>query len=455
MSLLASLALLVAALPQTPAAQGSSPQGGAPGLLTATEQGSLRDKLAKFLADDGAVRMASDKEYDKLSRTREKSKDAFDAELKKLEKKGNIIGSMPDLRAMFEGCFLVKAPPSGSVAALKKMTTKDGLDFSMHLPKPYRADKPWRTIIVVPGTAAVGAPGWAKPADYFTAVWDKAAAQADTIFHIPHVADNLELDPIPDYSHEGADAEEDRRIKTIWTLNDVMQSANVDRSRVFLDCGRGACGFALRFATLFPERFAGLVLREPSAVDDLRLGSLTGMPILLLRSPANAAVVDALKTRLEAVGKETVVAIDAADEYPHKGATAQIEEWLGKQRRNMMPATVIIEPNHDRFNRAYWADIDTADSLLTTAPDKKPRLEVKADRATNRITVKAVGVERFILSLNDSIVDLDKEFTIVVNDKAFTEKKTRSFRAVWEGVQARFDWDCLFSAKVTTTVPKP
>lgn len=453
MSLLASLALLVAVLPQTPPAAPAAQ--GAQGLLTPAEQSSLRDKLAKFLADDGASRMASDKEYDKLSRNREKSKDAFDAEWKKCEKKGNLVASMADLRAMFEGCFLVKPAPSGTVANLKKLVTKDGLEYSMYLPKPYKADKPWRAVIVVPGTATAGGTGWAKPADYFTAVWDKAAAQADTIFHVPHVAENVELDPIPDYSREGADAEEDKRIRAIFTLNDVMLSANVDRARVFLDCGRGSCGFGLRFATLFPERFAGIVLREPTAVDDLRLGSLHGMPILLLRSAANAAVVDALKTRLEGVSKDTITVVEATDDYPYKGATPQIEQWLGKQRRNMIPMEVVVEPNHDRFNRAYWVDIDTADSLLTTLADKKPRLEVKADRAANRITVKAVGVERFTLSLNDDIVDLDKEFTIVVNEKAFTEKKTRSFRELREGVQQRFDWDCLFSAKVTTTVPKP
>ena len=211
----------------------------------------------------------------------------------------------------------------------------------------------------------------------------------------------------------------------------------------------------LRTATLFPERFAGVILRDPVAVDDIRVGSLHGMPVLLLKTASNAAVVDALKTRLEGVSKDTITVVDATDEYPHKGATAAIEGWMAKQKRSMTPKSIVLEPNHDRFNRAYWIKIDRADSVVTTAGDKRPRLEVQVDRAANRITVKTVGVEQFTMSLNDDLVDLDKEFTVVVNEKAVTEKKTRSFREMWEGVQNRFDWDNLFPTRMQTTVPKP
>ena len=46
-----------------------------------------------------------------------------------------------------------------------------------------------------------------------------------------------------------------------------------------------------------------------------------------------------------------------------EAATPQIEEWMGKQRRSMTPKRVVVEPNHNRFNRAYWVDIDTAGPL--------------------------------------------------------------------------------------------
>ena len=81
-------------------------------------------------------------------------------------------------------------------------------------------------------------------------------------------------------------------------------------------------------------------------------------------------------------------------------------------------------------------------------------VEVDADRANNRIVVKARGVEQFVLFLNDDLVDLDKEFTVVVNDKAFVEKKVRSFRDMVERMVVRRDWDYLFPVMYATTVPK-
>ncbi len=86
--------------------------------------------------------------------------------------------------------------------------------------------------------------------------------------------------------------------------------------------------------------------------------------------------------------------------------------------------------------------------------EKRARLECVVERGANRITVKAIGVEKFTLFLNDDLVDLDKEFTVVVNEKAFTEKRTRSFKDLRERVLTRSDWEFLFPVAVTTAVPK-
>jgi hypothetical protein len=460
MTVLVSLALLSALLPQGSPAPAGTPQDGSqangkPPVLTPAEQATLRAKLVDYLFADGLYAGASGKERDKLSKAREDKKEKFEDEWRKAEKK-NVLGSMTDLRAVFDNCFLLKQP-SISLGQLRPETIKeDQLSYHFYLPKTYRAPVPCRTLVVLPGTIAPDkASDWVKPADWFAATWDKTPTIADSIVHIPVIPPGLEMDPIPDYGREGAEAEETRRRQTVFgTFGEVMTTYNVDRPRVFLDCGRGSCGFGLRFMTLFPERFAGAVLRYPVECDDIRLGCLSEIPVLLLRTAATAAVVDALKKRLDEVAPNKATVLDVADEYPHKGAHAQIEEWMKDKRRTISPARVVLEPNHDRLNRAYWVDILTADSLLTAAPDKKPRLEVQADRSTNRITVKAVGVERFMLFLNDDLVDLDKEFTVVINDKAVTEKRTRSFRDLREIVIQRNDWECLYPVTFTTTVPK-
>lgn len=460
MSFLASLAMLAVVLPQgTPAPQNGGQEntagGGKAPLLTPADHETLRKALAKYLADDATYRSLEGDKREKASQRRDKSKDSFEDEWRKAEKKGNLLGSMADLRPIFENCFTVK-PATVSFGNLRKESIKDlGLDYYFYLPKTYKADKPTRTVMVMPGTTAATGTDWVKAQDYFTAVWDKANLLTDTLVHVASVPANFEFDPVPDYSRQGAEEEEDRRIRTVFgALGDLMQGYNLDRARLFLDCGRGSCGFALRLMTLFPDRFAGVVLRAPIEVDDIRLGSLTGSNVLLLRTPATATVVDALKKRLDEAAAGSATVLDAADEYPHPGSAAAIETWLKERRRNMVPTRVVLEPNHDRHNRAYWVDILTADSLLTAPPDKRPRLEVEADPKANRIVVKAVGVERFTLLLNDDLVDLDKEFTVVINDKPVAEKRTRSFSAMRDRVVSRSDWDYLFPVEFSTTAPK-
>lgn len=427
--------------------------------LTPAEQASLRSKLVKYLSANAAYDAATGlKDRDRASKRREKARDDFDKEWNKLEEKnGNLMASMPDLRAVFDNCFEIDRP-TFSLGQLRKDTVKeDGVDFSFLLPKSYKSDVPTRTIVVLPGTTAqAGEATWAKPADYFAETWEKTPAMNDTIFIVPQIPNGLEMDPVPDFTREGAEAEEFRRNSTVfagWAR--VMASHNVDRRRLFLDCGRGNCGYGLRFVSIFPDRFAGVVLREPVAVDDIRLGSLLGIPVLMLKAAANAAVVDGLKQRLEAITPGSVTVIDTTDEYPHKEATAAIEQWLATRTRNMTPMRVVIEPNHDRYNRAYWVDIDRAEPMLGAPLEARPRIEVKADRANNRITVTARGIESFVLYLNDDLVDLDKEFTVVVNDKAVTEKRVRSFRDMADRMDKRRDWDYLFPVMYHSVVPKP
>ncbi|MEO6597764.1 MAG: hypothetical protein ABIP94_23715 [Planctomycetota bacterium] len=460
MSFLASFALLAVVFPQgTPAGQqgGTASPPAEKALLSASERASLRDKFVKYIdADENYVRATGLRDREKAGRTLEKAKEAFDTEWDKYGKKGNLLGAMADLRAIFDNCFLHKRP-SFSFGQLRRETVKEeGTEFSFFLPKSYNPDKPTRTIVVVPGTTAPGVTAWTKSSDYFAAVWEKSAASGDSIFQVCSPPGELELDPVPDFSRESAESEEDKRNRVIFTgLAHLMGNFNVDRPRVFLDFGRGSCGFGLRFLTMFPDRFAGVILREPVAVDDIRLGTLHGMSVLMLKTTATAKVVDALEKQLTEVSPGTIKVIDATDEYPHKGSTEAIEAWMAEQKRNMTPTKIVIEPNHDRFNRAYWASIDTATPLLTASPDAKPRLEVEANRNDNRIVVKAQGIESFVLFLNDDLVDLDKDFTVVVNDKAVVEKKIRTFRQLYDGMIVRRDWDYLFPVMYRSTVPKP
>lgn len=459
MSFLASLALnsLTLFLPQGDPAPATAPQGRAP-VLTPAEQATLRDKVAKYLEANEAYEQAEGiRDREKTAKAREKTREQMQKEWDIRQKKGNLLASMADLRAIYDNCFPVPAPKF-SVGSLRTEKIKESkLEFSIFLPKSYKADKPMRTVLVLPGTTAPDQTStWLDGPRHFEAVWDKTTALADTIFHLPHLPEKMEMDPVPDYSRDGQEAQEGARIGAVFgSLGMTMMASNVDRARLFLDCARGNCGFGLRLASVFPDRFAGVVLRQPVAVDEIRIGSLLDVPILMLRTSATAAVVDALKARFEAQAPNSVTVIEATDEYPHKAAAAEIEAWMGKQRRTMSPTHVIVEPNHDRFNKAYWVQMGPMNPLHTAPADSKPRIEVTADRTANRIVVKARGVENFTLLLNDDLVDLDKEFTVIVNDKAVTEKRTRDAIGMQERLVERRDWDYLFPVRYQSAVPKP
>ncbi|MCB9878555.1 MAG: hypothetical protein H6835_13240 [Planctomycetes bacterium] len=454
MLLAVSLSLLAAVTPQDPPATGGAAAGGQQPKLADRELKTLSDRLREYLAAETAYDLADNsKDREKTGKVRMKAKDKFEGEWDRAEKKVNLLASTADLRAIFFNCFERERPKHG-LGSLQKGKIKDtDVEYSVYLPKSYKPTTPLPTVLLLP--SATGAGSWGKAGNAFEDAWEGQALADSTIFAIPHLPEGLEMDPIPDFNREGAEAEEEKRNGTVLrTLGAVMNDYNVDRGRVFLDCGKGTCGYGLRLLTLFPDRFAGLVLRDPTAVDDLRLGSLLGIPVLMVKTGDNAAVVESLQKRLEEKDPGKVTVIDGKGSYPFKESAPEIGDWMANKQRNMTPLHVVIEPNHDRFNRSYWVDIEVADSLLTTSGDKRPRLEVKADPQTNRITVDAVGVERFEVVLNDDLVDLDKEFTIVVNGKAVQETRRRSFSEMKKRMEGRSDWDYLFPVRYMTTVPK-
>jgi len=433
-----------------------TPQGGGdpPALLTPAEQKSLQAKLAKYVETQTAYDAAgsNDKQREKLLKDYNKARDAFNTEWEgRMEKKGNLLGSMHDLQAVFANCLSYERKPALS---FRKVDAKDGIPaFDLSVPKNYRAEMPTRTVLLLPGLDEKNQ--WIDGRRWFEMTWDKSASVNDVIFHVSIVAPESELDPVPDYSRSSGEEEENGRIKEVLqSYGETKRQYNVDRSRLVLDAGKGACAFGVRLATHFPEVFAGLVLRHPTSLEGIRLGSITGLPILLLSSAATADACKEIKTQLEQLDPKQCTILETTDAYPFKGATADIEKWMAGVQRVVNRSKVVIEPNHDRFTKAFWVAIDTMDALQTAAPDKKPRVEAIADRAQNRITIKAVGVEGLTLQLNDALVDLSKDFTVIVNDKAVTEKRNRDFNRMFEYMMMKYDSDFLFPVQFRVRVPK-
>ena len=447
MFIAATFSLLTAVLaPQVPAsAQDEKP------IMKASETKSLSDKLRKYLSADLTYQAARGRAREKAAKTLRKARTSFEKDWKKADDKG-VLGSMTDLRAVFYNCFKPVKPDIGKGSVLERGIKDMPIKWAIRLPKKYTEKKPWGTILTLPS----GKEGdWVDPRDYFKMVWGKSPIIDQFIVQIPLLPDQLEMDPIPNYTRDRAEEEEDKRIRSVFgAFGYLVNNYTIDRGRVFMDCGSETCGFGVRFATLFPDRWAGLILRDATEVDDLRIGNLLHVPVLALKTDKNAAVIDELKKRWDETCPDMMTVIDAKGAAPHLESSDDILAWVKDKKRNMVPSKITLEPNHDRFNKSYWVDIHVADSLLTTIGEERPRIEASADRATNRITIDAVGIERFEILLNDDLVDLDKEFTIVVNGKAIKETRRRSFVEMKSRMLERNDWDYIFPVRYVTSVPK-
>ncbi len=444
MFVVASLSLILAAAPQD---QGDK------AILSARDQKTLADKLKKYLEAEITYDSAEGKARAKAGKARRKAKGSFEDAWEKAESKGELLGSMTDLKAVFHNCFSPGKPKHGKGKMYSQsMGSGSDLKWGIYVPKKYKEKTPWPAIVSLPSGSAGK---WSKAIDHFGKTWGGSGMMDTHIVHVPQIPEGLELDPVPDYNRDGAEAQENNRNRAVLgTLGFVLNNYNVERGQIFLDCGQEACGYGIRLASLFPDRFAGLILRDPVNPDGLRFGSLSNLPVLMLKTGDNAQAVDALTERLEAACPGMVTVLDAKGAAPHLDSAAEILDWMTKQRRIMAPKKVVLEPNHDRFKKAYWVNIYTAESLLTTSGDNQPRLLVEADKEQNRITVEAKSVERFELLLNDDLVDLSKEFTIVVNGKAVQETRRRSYRDMQTRMVTRNDWDYLFPVRFVTTVPK-
>ncbi|MFT4513409.1 MAG: hypothetical protein ACI89X_000341 [Planctomycetota bacterium] len=448
MFIAATLSLLATTL--APQNSAESSQEGKP-VLAAREQTTLSDKLRKYLSAEIKYDSSSGKAREKASKARRKAKDSFDKEWAKANKKG-ILGSMIDLKAVFHNCFENKRPEVGKGNFYMRKVADSDFEYGLQIPKKYKENTPWTTLVVLPSGSAGT---WTKPKDYFSKIWAGTELLKTTIVHMPMLPQGLEMDPIPDYTRDGAEKEEQRRIGSVFLgFGFVMNNYNVDRSRVFLDCGKQNSGYGVRLVSLFPDRFAGVILRDPTEVDDIRIGNLLNVPVLVMETDANATKVAALKKRWDEKCPNMMTVMKAKGAAPHLESAAEIEAWMADKKRTMTPKKITLEPNHDRFNKTYWIGISVADSLLTADPDKKPRLEAVADRAANRITIDAQGVERLEILLNDDLVDLSKEFTIVINGKAIKETRRRSFRDMKRRMMQRNDWSYLFPVSYIATVPK-
>lgn len=460
MALLTGLALtLVSIAPQGDGTESLT-------ILSATDQRSLNRKVQDWfdawmereLAEDTATRRRVQPKYNK-------AREAFNrdwenkARKMRLGEANDLLKYVGDLQAMFDNAFpYSRQSSSGTIKRIKPRPVEPPeptvTEYDIVSPRNYRDTNSYRTIVTIPGFVNGE---WQDSKDYFEATWKGSKLAADSIFLLPDFEDAMDLDPRPDWTQPNAlDSEVARNEALFMPLRHLQRSFRLNRSRVILDCGVESSAFGLRVGANFPSRFAGLILRDPVDVGNLRLESLTGLPVLLLRSndPANQAACEKIAATLNGFEPGACTVLDTTGASPFTDSQADIDAWAENVQRDLFRKKVVLAPNNDLWNDGYWVQIVDAEPLDLVAPDERARIVVTADPATNRIEVEAIGVGTFKLLLNDALVNLDEEFTVIVNGQAMQQTKSRSRNTMAEGIFYSHDPTWIFTANFQTAVPK-
>ncbi len=439
--------LLVSSCLLAPQAQGGERFAS---VLSKSEQDSLRSKAQEWFKLQLTVRDLEGPRRDAARKKEDAAKEKFLREWEAKSKKRDLLACVGDLKAIFAGCFEFDRQSGGS--DVRTFKPKGAASFDAVVPRRYRETTPTPTVLVIRGH---GERGWVLANEWWSSTWKGAAEAQDYVGILPQLDDGMDLDPPLDLSKEhGLTQDEARYITVLGAIGSANQVLHLDRERIYLDCAEGSCLFGLRMAATFPQMFAGVILRKPTDPGELRLESLTGLPVLLLRTAATKDVCQKIADALNKLQDGACTLLDAKGDYPHAESGDEIAVWTKSKERDMSRTRVVVANNYDKFRRAYWVQMGTAPSLLEVAADARPYLEVVADRAANRITVTARRVSDFGLYLNDALVDLDKEVTIVVNGQALKPARfERNLRQMCETIYRGRDPGAVFPAERTFVVP--
>lgn len=243
---------------------------------------------------------------------------------------------------------------------------------------------------------------------------------------------------------------DDERVQRglFFVLGVVQRRLNLDRDRLYIRGHGSACSTVLRAATSAPDRFAAIVLEEPSEVPALALDNLAGVPVLAVTAQPGGDASAGLRRAFAQVDGARLELRDA-----QRAADAQVGTWLARRVRRLMRERVTLVMRADGIVDGYWVSGINAD-LGSAEAEGPARIDVVADRATGVIRVTAWRIDRFTLLLNDELIDLDRAFVLEVNDVRVSLRRTRSLSFLTQTVTDRFDPRFLFTTALAVDVPR-
>lgn len=389
-----------------------------------------------------------------------KEKEQFQKEFQdQCRRSGDLLKSVADMRAILAGCFPHRDQHNGGVVKTEVVDRDSEIEYALRFPPGYDTDRDWPVVVLLAPHRSQVDPDGAE--EYLEATWPKSAtAGLDRLIVVsPRVPDDLAGE---DSAESPNQRNERRRLWLLRVLADVFLKFRVDTDRVYLDVAGDAIPFALRIATLFPDRFAGLVLRNPEIVGELDdaivLENLNQAGALIVTDVEHEPASRELAQAFEREKQASVTIHKEEDGATSVERAAVAMRWLQRTRRDLFKTSLTLMPAHDRLRKCYWLAITKAAYLAEVPEEERPRVQVAADRKHNRIEVTGRNVDEIRLLLNDLLVDLDKPITLVANGRIKEVQIRRSLPMLADArrglVVLRNDPRFVFVAQCTVPIPE-
>jgi pimeloyl-ACP methyl ester carboxylesterase len=262
------------------------------------------------------------------------------------------------------------------------------------------------------------------------------------------------------------------------TIRSVQRRYHIDPDRVFLtgmsNGGIGAWVIGMHNAPLF----AGIAPMA-SGLDNVLLpflANLRSTPIYIIHGAKDQVMpVELSRTitnELTRLGYPFVYR-EHDREHPMAGGhyfpreeLPELVAWLNGQRRNPLPTSVTVVREASHFQPFGWVRIDATDLIAAFSEDLVSKRDARITRreyarldvsivAPNRIEVRAEGVQRYSLFLNEQIIDSSKPLIVLTNGQvSFDGTVTPSLETLLKQARLRQDSRQLFPIHLAIQVRK-
>jgi hypothetical protein len=297
-----------------------------------------------------------------------------------------------------------KGIKKGKVSKVEFTTpfTREGEhEYALWTPSKYNAKKSYPLILAIPDSG--------EDVDkHISEHWISSEFRDGALIAaVPMPADSALWAQIGEAGNPGGAA------MVLTMFGELTRNYAVDFDRVYL-AGRGAgVASAVELASLFPDRFAGVIGRAGDA-GETSTENFRGVASFFAGGGSRAT---AFAEACKATGTDNSTVAP-------EGKEADIWAWIQETPRHPFAAEVHLLAGSPFPNKAYWVELPPSDGSIAN------RITAKADYATNTVTVEAEGARYCFLHFNDQIVDLDQPVKVIINGIEHVDTLPRTMRTL-------------------------